>query len=274
MAPSLNVGDDTVKKRVTTYSEAETAILGEALGGVLMPGDVVSLDGELGAGKTRLVHGIVAGAGLDTSTVNSPTYVIAQEYGTPAAGAKTPSSRIVHIDAYRLRGVDELETIGWDALVLPGESGVRRPIVVVEWAERIERALPRGESRVKIRVWHGQDGSMDGTTRMFEIECPDTWALRRGWAGFESALRTMGADRDSMGEGGMEVDTGKRVETVCPITGKRVAADSPTYPFADDRARLADLSRWLSGEYVIGREVGPDDDADILPRAGTGQEPN
>ena len=56
------------------------------------------------------------------------------------------------------------------------------------------------------------------------------------------------------------------VPTRCPITGKPVDPDSPTYPFFDERARMADLGRWMSGSYSVSREVDPDDE----PGPGSG----
>lgn len=232
---------------------------------MLEPGDCVSLDGPLGAGKTRLVRGIVAGAGISTRGVNSPTYVIAQEYESQGATASQEGRvvRIVHVDAYRLRGVDELETVGWDALTAAG--GGIRPVLLVEWAERIEPALPSGVDRCRIRIWHA-DGGPDGDRREFEIQTPDAWRGRRGWVALEAVCRELSSggspasDEPSVGRG----------STVCPITGKVVPPDSPTYPFADERARLADLSRWLSGGYVVSRELTAEDIEEEQPGGSSG----
>ncbi len=82
-----------------TQSEEETEQLGAALAGPMTPGMVFGLVGPLGAGKTRLVKAIAMGMGLDPNEVNSPTFVLIQEYP-----ARLP---LYHFDAYRLKDVDE-----------------------------------------------------------------------------------------------------------------------------------------------------------------------
>lgn len=115
---------------VTTRGEDETIALGARLGRLLRPGDFVALHGELGAGKTRLVRGIARGMGLDPSGVTSPTFVVVNVYQSRSArgGSSCP---LVHLDAYRLTGSDDLPALGWDRL-MDGTS-----VVVAEWAERI-----------------------------------------------------------------------------------------------------------------------------------------
>lgn len=211
---------------LVTRSEDETLALGRALGRVLRPGDCVSLHGELGAGKTCLVRGLAGGAGADPGQVSSPTFIVMQEYRcTPGQALEA----LVHMDAYRLRGPDELETIGWDRVV--GDLAARRSVaVVVEWAERIEGALGAAPVRLDVRLAHGDSPG----ERRVEIEGPEVWTLRAGWSDVEGLAR---------GE--------VRRPTRCPITGRAVSPDSPTYPFADERARLADLGKWLSGSYHV-----------------------
>ena len=106
---------------------------GARLGGALRTGHVVALVGPLGSGKTMLVKGLAAGAGVaDPRQVNSPSFVIVNEYAASAAG---PFPRIYHIDAYRLRGSGDLEALGFDEMCGAGA-------VVVEWADRVEDLLP------------------------------------------------------------------------------------------------------------------------------------
>jgi tRNA threonylcarbamoyladenosine biosynthesis protein TsaE len=95
------VSGGTVHTAVTS-SEDETVALGEALSRQLRPGDVVTLDGPLGAGKTRFVRGMAIGLGHDPAQVSSPTFVVAHEYATPGARAI-----LIHVDAYRLSGDDD-----------------------------------------------------------------------------------------------------------------------------------------------------------------------
>jgi len=114
---------------VETATYAETVRLGRLLAGMLRPGMVVALTGDLGAGKTTLVKGIAAGLlGIDEREVTSPTFTIMQEY----SGAVP----LYHVDAYRLDSALDLEAVGFDDCV--DGSG----ITVIEWADRISEALP------------------------------------------------------------------------------------------------------------------------------------
>lgn len=265
-----------MKLRFESHSEAETIRLGSVFAGVLRPGDVIALHGELGAGKTRLVRGIATGLGVPASAVSSPTYVIAQEYLFVPGVVEGKVWRVVHVDAYRLRGEDELESAGWDLLMSPVGMSGERPIVIVEWAERIARAIARFGERAEVTLCHlgvtareglSQEHSVVGGAslpstsnsdeseapgrRMIEMELPDAWRNRAAFAGLESlAARDDGASRG-------------RTAITCRITGKMVPADSPTYPFFDEKARLADLNRWMTGGYAISREVTADDVEDV-----------
>lgn len=214
----------------TSRSEAETALIGGAVGKLLRGGDVLLIDGELGAGKTTLVRSIAAAMGLDTAPVASPTFVLVHEY-TRMGGGSTERPELVHIDAYRLRSKEDLETTGWDTVVsrLRGKPSAA---LVVEWAERLGPAMERGLDPARLRIEH-----LDENSREFNFTLPDSWRSRPGFA---------------------ELST--RRDTTCPITGVRVAADSPTYPFANERARLADLQRWFSGAYSVSRGMT---DADL-----------
>lgn len=197
-------------------SEADTARLGRALGGVLRAGDVVGMTGPLGAGKTTLVRAVAEGAGIDPAFVSSPTFVMVNEY----EAERGPD--LVHVDAYRLTGPEDLDALGWDRLT----DGAC--IVLIEWADRIIEALPGATAWIDIDII-GEHG------RSIALRLPDAWATRPG---FESL----------------------RPPTVCPVTGRPVDSGSPTYPFADERAKLADLHRWFSGSYTIGRELTEEDE--------------
>jgi tRNA threonylcarbamoyladenosine biosynthesis protein TsaE len=116
--------------------EADTERLGAALAGVLQPGTVVALNGNLGAGKTRLVQAVAAALGVDRETVTSPTFVLLQEYA-----GRLP---LYHFDAYRLRDVDEFLALGADELLW--SDGV----CLVEWADRVAEALPADRVEVQI----------------------------------------------------------------------------------------------------------------------------
>ena len=123
---------------VTTRSPADTRKLGRKIGSLLKKGDVVSLIGDLGAGKTVLVRGIAQGLGLDDdSLVSSPTYVLAQEY--------PGNIPIYHLDIYRLLDANvELEALGLDEMIQQG-------VVLVEWADRAPRlAGAKWEIRIEL----------------------------------------------------------------------------------------------------------------------------
>jgi tRNA threonylcarbamoyladenosine biosynthesis protein TsaE len=113
---------------------------GRALGSALPRPVVITLAGELGAGKTTLVRALCDGLGVaDLSAVTSPTFALLQEYASPRGA-------IVHADLYRLRSDAELEQLGWDELV------ASTPVLLVEWPERAEGAL--GDRVIAIELRH------------------------------------------------------------------------------------------------------------------------
>lgn len=201
---------------------AGTEQLGRVIGGMLCPGDALLLEGPLGAGKTTLVRAIAAGLGIDPAMVSSPTFVVINQYPIPQSDAD-----LVHVDAYRLSGPGDLESVGWDRIADPAFSG----ILAVEWPERLGVAA--------IPAWAGDPARItlhpaSEDSRDVALDLPDSWRNRPG----VDALRPRGA-------------------TVCRVTGRPVAPDSPTWPFADERARMADLYRWLSGGYSVPGDQAP-----------------
>jgi len=120
---------------IITNCEIETTSIGEKVSGKLMPGDVIAMYGDLGAGKTAFVRGLAKGLGL-SGRVSSPTFTIVNEY----LGKTT----LYHFDMYRLKNADELFDIGWEDYL---ESG---GICVVEWSENVEGAFPPDTIRVEI----------------------------------------------------------------------------------------------------------------------------
>ena len=130
-------------------SAEETERMGEALGALLQPGDVVALFGELGSGKTVLVRGMAAGCGCAKGDVHSPSFTLVNEYVCRPSGqpkVRSRELRLVHVDLYRIRSEDELPGIGWDEVVHS------RHVVAVEWAERALRWLPRDHLRVSLEM--------------------------------------------------------------------------------------------------------------------------
>ncbi len=118
-----------------SHSEADTEELGRRLAGVLPPGAVVAMFGDLGAGKTAFVRGMARGLGL-SCRVSSPTFTIVNEY----LGAR----ELIHFDMYRLSGADELFEIGWEDYLSRGA------ICAVEWSENVQDAFFGDEVRVTI----------------------------------------------------------------------------------------------------------------------------
>jgi tRNA threonylcarbamoyladenosine biosynthesis protein TsaE len=123
-----------------TRDAGETFRLGERLGRLLRPGDVVALVGDLGAGKTQLARGVCRGAGVPDAEVASPTFAVVATYR-----GRIP---VHHADLYRLADEEELFATGFHDLV--GGEGA----VLVEWADRIPGALPL--ERLEVRLAHDQ----------------------------------------------------------------------------------------------------------------------
>ncbi len=128
--------------------EADTERLGAALADVLPDGTTVAICGTLGAGKTRLVQAIAAACGIEREQVVSPTFILCHEYH----GRRS----IYHLDAYRLKDSDEFLALG------PEEFLAGPEIALIEWADRIDDALPRERWRIDIVV-------TGETTRRFDI---------------------------------------------------------------------------------------------------------
>lgn len=122
--------------RVRSRSPEETRILGAALAPILLPGDVISLSGDLGAGKTVFVQGLVTALGCGTR-VTSPTFTLVQEYQ-----GRYP---IVHLDVYRLDSFQEVFDLGFEELLDP------HAILVIEWGEAVAPLLPERFVEIVLR---------------------------------------------------------------------------------------------------------------------------
>lgn len=118
-------------------SESDTDAFAARLAAMLRPGDVLALEGPMGAGKTRLVRGLVKALGGDVRRVSSPTFVLLNIY-------PCPGPTLYHLDAYRLNGEEDLEAIGFSELLT--EQGV----VVVEWPSRVPGLIPPGALRLTL----------------------------------------------------------------------------------------------------------------------------
>lgn len=121
---------------VTTSSPEETRILGASLAPSLLPGDVISLTGDLGAGKTVFVQGLASALGVETR-VTSPSFTIVHTYQ-----GQFP---LVHMDVYRLDSFQEVIDLGFDELIDP------EAILVVEWGEAVAPLLPSRYLEIELR---------------------------------------------------------------------------------------------------------------------------
>ncbi len=137
-----------------TESPQETQTLGEKIGKKLNPGDVIALIGDLGSGKTCLTQGITRGIGIAPGeVVSSPSYILINEYN-----GNIP---IYHIDLYRIETSAEIAELGLGEYV-DGDG-----ICIIEWADRMEDALP--ETCIKIHMtW------VDENTRSITIRHPSS----------------------------------------------------------------------------------------------------
>jgi tRNA threonylcarbamoyladenosine biosynthesis protein TsaE len=123
---------------VASQDEDDTQRLGRALGEALARGGTVALVGPLGAGKTRLTQAIAVELGADRHSVNSPTFVLVQEYA-----ATLP---IFHCDTYRLKNIDEFLDLGIE------EMFQAEGVCVIEWADRVAPVLPPDRLQIEIEV--------------------------------------------------------------------------------------------------------------------------
>lgn len=113
--------------KCTAASPRETMELGIALAKLLRPGDLISLEGDLGAGKTQLAKGIGAGLGIEENTITSPSFTLINQYE-----GRYP---LYHFDVYRIEPVD-LEELGYE------EFFFGKGVCLVEWGDRVRDYLP------------------------------------------------------------------------------------------------------------------------------------
>ena len=125
-----------MEKIIESNKEQDTYDLGYELGQHAKPGQVFTLVGDLGVGKTVFTQGFAAGLGIQ-EPVNSPTFTIVQEYDD----GRLP---LYHFDVYRLGDVDELDEIGYEDYFY-GEG-----ICLIEWSERIREILPEHPIQITI----------------------------------------------------------------------------------------------------------------------------
>jgi tRNA threonylcarbamoyladenosine biosynthesis protein TsaE len=127
MAPILD--ENTLE--FISRSPDQTQRLGARLGALLRGGEVICLEGSLGAGKTCLAQGIGRGWGV-SQTLTSPTFVLVREYARPET-----TTRLLHVDLYRISGAAEALTLGIEEML-----GDAHAICIIEWAERARSIIP------------------------------------------------------------------------------------------------------------------------------------
>jgi|GEM_PF-51719 len=218
----------------TSTSEENTERIASSLASLLIAGDAITLEGELGAGKTAFTRGVARALGHDPRAVSSPTFVLLNEYISPAARLQ-----LLHADAYRLIGGD-MESLGLDS------RDAQPHALLIEWASRVPTFIASLDANALVTIDLAHIPA-EPNQRAIQITLPASWRKRAAFTQFQ-----VNSQSDVAAPAG-------RKPVVCPITGKPVPADSPTWPFFDDHARRADLGRWLMGSYRVSREATQDD---------------
>jgi tRNA threonylcarbamoyladenosine biosynthesis protein TsaE len=153
---------------LVTRGPEETRDLGAALADLLVPGDVISLTGDLGAGKTCLVQGAARSLGVQ-EPVGSPTFVLVREYR-----GEIP---VYHLDVYRLDRLQEVLDLGFEDLLDPGG------VIFIEWGDAIDPLLPDSYLEVELSI------SGDDEMRLLAVTGRgSSWAPR--WERLEKVLDT------------------------------------------------------------------------------------
>ena len=143
------------------HSVEETWDLARQFASELRPGDVVCLEGDLGAGKTTFTQGLAAALGVD-GRVTSPTFCLVQEHRSlvphdhdvphvASVALGKQSILLVHMDLYRLHGEDDVLAIGWEDYLAEGA------ILVVEWPDRAGSLIPATAKHISIAHLDGEE---------------------------------------------------------------------------------------------------------------------
>jgi tRNA threonylcarbamoyladenosine biosynthesis protein TsaE len=124
-------------KEIITKSTEDTKKIGIDMAKGLSGGEVICLEGDLGAGKTTFTQGLLEGLGAD-GPYTSPTFAIMKKY-------ETRDKNIYHIDTYRVEA-DDLLDLGWEEIIFDKNN-----IVIVEWPERVKRIIPKNKIHVDFK---------------------------------------------------------------------------------------------------------------------------
>ncbi|MEV7972483.1 tRNA (adenosine(37)-N6)-threonylcarbamoyltransferase complex ATPase subunit type 1 TsaE [Cellulomonas sp. NPDC089187] len=143
-----------------------TRAYGESLAALLRAGDLVVLTGDLGAGKTTLTQGIGTGLGV-RGTVASPTFIIARVHPS-----LTDGPALVHVDAYRLGSLDEVDALDLD-------TSLEESVTIVEWGEGLVEQLAQDRLEISLARPHGGDplaeDASSGTRRLTITPVGERW---------------------------------------------------------------------------------------------------
>ncbi|WP_284250960.1 tRNA (adenosine(37)-N6)-threonylcarbamoyltransferase complex ATPase subunit type 1 TsaE [Litorihabitans aurantiacus] len=139
-------GPEAPQARIHLADAEATAALGAALAALVRAGDLLILSGDLGAGKTTLTQGLGRAMGV-RGTIASPTFVIAREHRSTTDGPD-----LVHVDAYRLGGLTELDALDLDATL-------EESVTVVEWGAGLTEAL--AEDRLELTIDRARGDAVD-----------------------------------------------------------------------------------------------------------------
>jgi len=145
------VSGEQITIQCESRSVEQTMAIGAVVAKAAKSSDLIGLVGELGAGKTQFVRGMAQGLDIPPRRVSSPTFVFLQEYRVDEDDEG--SLVLAHVDAYRLSGLDDLSSIGWEG---DGRELRRGAVLAVEWADRIEDAL--GADWLKVTLEHTDTG--------------------------------------------------------------------------------------------------------------------
>jgi tRNA threonylcarbamoyladenosine biosynthesis protein TsaE len=228
---------------IRSDSPHRTESIAETLGGLLRGGDLVTLDGDLGAGKTCFVRGLAQGLGIDAHEVSSPSFVLVQHYGPGERAPGGEPIELVHMDAYRVESPDALRGIGLDELLADPTR-----IVAVEWPSRMAALLPSGRVEVRLRPAESEGpASAEARRILIRDRRGDSREARR----LREALAELHGAADAPSEDGER----------CPICRTLLGETAADAPFCSPRCRMADLGRWMRGEYLLSRELAEEEEA-------------